>query len=58
MIWNHRNRCVFYGANPNMGETLALLGEERRCWMMAGARGLSYLRPPSQEYKVCVLVAA
>jgi hypothetical protein len=46
MIWNHRNRCVFDGANPNMGETLALLGEERRLWMMARARGLSYLMAP------------
>jgi hypothetical protein len=50
--------CVFDSPNLNMGETLALLGEERRLWMMARARGLSYLMPPSQEYRVCVLVAA
>jgi hypothetical protein len=29
-IWNHKNKCVFEGANPNMVESLILLGEERR----------------------------
>jgi hypothetical protein len=48
-IWNHHNKCVFDGANPNKVETLILLVEERRLWMMAGARGLSYLMAPSQE---------
>jgi hypothetical protein len=45
-IWNHRNKCVFEGASPNMVESLILLGEERRFWMLAGARGLSHLMPP------------
>jgi hypothetical protein len=42
-IWNHRNRCVFDHARPSMVEVLTCVGEERRLWMMAGARGLSYL---------------
>ena len=46
IIWNHRNRCVFDGVNPNMAEALILAGEERRHWTMAGARGLSYLTAP------------
>jgi hypothetical protein len=50
-IWNHRNKCVFEGASPNMVESLILLGEERRLWMLAGARGLSHLTAPSQEAK-------
>jgi hypothetical protein len=36
ILWNHRNRCVFDGAAPNMVESLILLGNERRMWMMAG----------------------
>jgi hypothetical protein len=27
-IWNHRNKCVFDGINPNMAEALILLEEE------------------------------
>jgi hypothetical protein len=34
-----------------MAEALILLGEERRLWMMVGARGLSHLMPPSWEVK-------
>jgi hypothetical protein len=34
-IWNHRNKCVFDGVNPNMAEALIMLGEECRFWMMA-----------------------
>jgi hypothetical protein len=51
ILWNHRNRCVFDGAAPNMAESLILFGNERRMWMMAGARGLSHLMPPSQELR-------
>jgi hypothetical protein len=29
-----------------MVESLTLLGEERRLWMLAGARGLSHLMVP------------
>jgi hypothetical protein len=42
-IWNHKNKCVFEGASPNMVESLTLLGEERRLWMIAVVRGLSHL---------------
>jgi hypothetical protein len=45
-IWNHRNKCVFEGASPNMVESLILLGEDRCLWMLAGARGLSHLMAP------------
>jgi hypothetical protein len=45
-IWNHRNKCVFDGANPSMVEILILAGEEQRQWMIDGARGLSHLVPP------------
>jgi hypothetical protein len=45
-IWNHRNKCVFEGANSNMVESLILLGEERHLWMLAGVRGLSHLTAP------------
>jgi hypothetical protein len=50
VIWNHRNRCVFGHALPNMVEVLTWVGEARRLWTMTGARGLSYLMAaPSQE---------
>jgi len=42
-IWNHRNGCVFDGANPNLAGALIIAGEERRMWSAAGARGLSFL---------------
>jgi hypothetical protein len=41
IIWNHRNSCIFDGANPNIAETLKLAGDERRRWTMAGARAPS-----------------
>jgi hypothetical protein len=44
-IWNHRNKCVFDGINPNMAEALILLEEERQLWMTLGAQGLSHLMP-------------
>jgi hypothetical protein len=55
IIWNHRNRCVFDGDSPNLTKALILADEERRMWIIAGARGLSYLMPPpSQEVRsVC-----
>jgi hypothetical protein len=43
ILWNYRNWCVFDGAAPKMVESLILFGNERRIWMMAGARGLSHL---------------
>jgi hypothetical protein len=53
-IWNHRNKCVFEGASPNMVESLILLGEERCLWMLAGARGLSHLTASSLKAKLGV----
>jgi hypothetical protein len=43
ILWNHRNRCVFYGAAPSVDRALVVAGEERRLWTMAGARELSLL---------------
>jgi hypothetical protein len=45
-LWNHRNRCVFYGIVPSLGAALTLAGEERRLWSLAGAKGLSSLTAP------------
>ena len=45
-LWNHRNRCVFYGIVPSLGGALTLAGEERRLWSLAGAKGLSSLTAP------------
>jgi hypothetical protein len=52
-IWNHRNQCVFDGANPHMAEALIEVSQERQLWTMAGVRGLSYLTPPPRRL-VCV----
>ena len=30
ILWNHRNRCVFYGAAPSIAGALAMAGEERQ----------------------------
>jgi len=38
--------AVFDGAAPNLAGTLMTFGEERRLWVMAGARGLSLLTAP------------
>jgi hypothetical protein len=45
ILWNHCNRCVFDAAAPSMVESLILLGNERRIWMMAGERGLPFDGP-------------
>jgi len=45
-LWNHRNRCIFYGITPNLGGALTLAGEERQLWNLAGAKGLSSLTAP------------
>ena len=37
---------MFDGAAPNLAGTLMTFGEERRLWVMAGARGLSLLTAP------------
>lgn len=36
-LWNHRNRCVFYGMAPN----IAHASEELYLWRLAGAKGLA-----------------
>jgi hypothetical protein len=36
-LWNHRNRCVFYGMAPN----IAHASEELYLWRSAGAKGLA-----------------
>jgi hypothetical protein len=46
ILWNHRNRCAFYGITPNLGGALTLAGEERQLWNLAGAKGLSSLTAP------------
>ena len=43
ILWNHCNRCVFDGAAPSIAGALAMAGEERQLWTLAGARGLSLL---------------
>ena len=43
---------MFDGAAPNLAGTLMTFGEERRLWVMAGARGLSLLTAPSLEIRV------
>jgi len=40
ILWNHRNRCVFDGVAPSVAGALAVAGEERRLWTLAGAHGL------------------
>jgi hypothetical protein len=44
-IWNHRNKCVFDGANPSMVEILILAGGTEAmddCW---GERAISFSSP-------------
>jgi hypothetical protein len=45
-LWNHRNRCIFYGITPNLGGALTLSEEERQLWNLAGTKGLSSLAAP------------
>ena len=45
-LWNHRNRCVFDGAAPNLAGRLMSFADERRLWVMVGTRGLSLLTAP------------
>jgi hypothetical protein len=42
-LWNHRNRCVFYGLQPNLYALLSAIREEMRMWGSAGAKGVSFL---------------
>ena len=42
-LWKHRNQCVFEGGNLSVAAVLEQVGEERRLWEMAGAKGLIFL---------------
>ena len=42
-LWNHRNRCVFDGINPNLEDVLVSLRDELHLWSLASARGVSHL---------------
>jgi hypothetical protein len=55
-VWTHRNRCVFDGATLNIARALIIAGEERKLWLMAGARGISLLTAPVQKVRFLVLV--
>jgi hypothetical protein len=43
VLWNHRNKCIFDGLSPNIANFLIQVGDERRLWEIAGAKGLSSL---------------
>ena len=42
-LWNHCNRCVFDGINPNLEDVLVSLRDVLHLWSLAGARGVSHL---------------
>ena len=42
-LWNHDNRCVFDGVQPNLREDLSSIREELHLWGFAGARGLTHI---------------
>ncbi|WVZ88874.1 hypothetical protein U9M48_035341 [Paspalum notatum var. saurae] len=42
-LWKQRNLCVFEGAAPNLARALLLTEEEAYLWVLAGARGISFL---------------
>jgi hypothetical protein len=41
-LWNHRNRCVFDGVQPNLNGILSPIRDEQHVWELAGARGISH----------------
>jgi hypothetical protein len=43
ILWKHRNQCIFEGGSPSVAAVLEQVGEERRLWEMAGAKGLIFL---------------
>jgi hypothetical protein len=54
-IWNHRNRCVFNGAQPSISEVLIWVKDEIHYWSLAGARGISNLlalQPATRRFLV------
>ena len=42
-LCNHRNRCVFDVAVPNLNSLLSATREDLHQWSIAGARGVSFL---------------
>jgi hypothetical protein len=42
-LWNHRNRCVFDGAIPDLNSLLSTTREDPQLWSIAGAKGISFL---------------
>jgi hypothetical protein len=50
MIWNHRNRCIFEKEAPNLTRALVMTGEERKQWVLAGAKGLNFLIAPLLDH--------
>jgi len=42
-LWNHRNRCVFDGLQPNLIGFLSSIREELQLWDFAGARGITHI---------------
>jgi hypothetical protein len=45
-IWSHQNRCIFEKEAPNLIGALVMAGEERKLWVLAGAKGLNFLTAP------------
>jgi hypothetical protein len=45
-IWNHRNRCVFEKEAPSLTRALVMAVEERKLWVLEGAKGLNLLTAP------------
>jgi hypothetical protein len=45
-IWNHRNRCVFYGVQPSLDMILPCIRDDLHVWSLAGARGIAQLLAP------------
>jgi hypothetical protein len=39
-IWNHRNRCVFEGRQPDLVGLITSIREDLNSWGYAGARGI------------------
>jgi len=42
-FWNHRNRCVFDGRQPDLNELLSSSRDEMFMWELAGAQEISHL---------------
>jgi hypothetical protein len=48
--WNHRNRCIFEKEAPNLTRALVMAGEERKLWVLVGAKGLNFLTAPLLDH--------